>query len=57
MNKDITVNADKFDAVLKRMMDAKPLTKAEISAKIKAEKQAKAGAVHNMDNHLRTGRR
>jgi hypothetical protein len=38
---DITVDADKFDAVLKRMMSTKPISKAEISARIKAEREAK----------------
>lgn len=41
MPEDIQVDADKFDAVLKRMMNAKPTSKAEISARIKAERKAK----------------
>jgi hypothetical protein len=41
MSKDITVDQDKFDAVLRRLLNSKPTSKAEISAKIKAEKEAK----------------
>jgi hypothetical protein len=41
MPEDAQVDADKFDAVLKRMMNAKPISKAEISARIKAEREAK----------------
>jgi hypothetical protein len=44
MPEDIQVDADKFDAVLKRMMNAKPISKAEISARIKAEREAKKAA-------------
>lgn len=44
MPEDITVDQDKFDAVLKRMLNAKPISKAEISAKIKAERAAKKAA-------------
>ena len=40
--KDITVDADKFDAVLQRMVNMKPMTVKELSAKLKAEKAAKA---------------
>jgi response regulator RpfG family c-di-GMP phosphodiesterase len=38
---DLTVDADKFDAVLRRLLNAKPTSKAEISAKIKAQKEAR----------------
>jgi hypothetical protein len=41
---DITVDADKFDAILRRLIDSKPTSKAEISAKIKAERVAKKAA-------------
>jgi len=44
---DITVDGDKFDAVLRRLLNAKPISKAEISAKIKAEREAKR--VQKMD--------
>jgi hypothetical protein len=47
MSKDIKVDADKFDAVLRRLLNSKPTSKAEISAKIKAEKEAKR--VQKMD--------
>lgn len=40
--KDITVDADKFQAVLRRMTQMKPMTVKELSAKLKAEKAAKA---------------
>jgi hypothetical protein len=35
---------DKFDRVLKRMLELKPLTKEEISARIQEERQAKKAA-------------
>jgi hypothetical protein len=38
---DITVDGDKFDAVLRRLINSKPISKAEISAKIKTEREAK----------------
>jgi hypothetical protein len=41
MPDEIKVDADKFDKVLAKMLAAKPLTKAEISARIKAEREAK----------------
>ena len=41
MPEDIKVNAEKFDRILAKMLAAKPLTKAEISARIKAEREAK----------------
>lgn len=39
--KDITVDADKFDAVLRRMVNMKPMTVKELSAKLKTEKAVK----------------
>jgi hypothetical protein len=44
MPEDIQVDGDKFDAVLKRMLNTKPISKAEISARIKAEREAKRAA-------------
>lgn len=41
MADDIEVDAAKFDRILGKMLAAKPLTKAEISARIKAEREAK----------------
>ena len=38
---DITVDEDKFDAVLRRLINSKPISKEEISAKIKAEREAR----------------
>jgi hypothetical protein len=50
MADDTTVDAHKFDAVLRRMLEMKPISKAEISAKIKAEKAAKPKkSVQKMD--------
>jgi len=42
--KDITADQDKFDAVLRRLLNSKPISKAEISTKIKAEREAKKAA-------------
>jgi hypothetical protein len=39
--KDITADKDKFDAVLRRMTQMKPMTVKELSAKLKADKAAK----------------
>jgi hypothetical protein len=39
---DITTDADKFDAVLRRMTQMKPMTVKELSAKLKAKKAVKA---------------
>jgi hypothetical protein len=40
MPDEIKVDADKFDRILKRMLDAKPLSKNEISERIKAKREA-----------------
>ncbi|MBB5342847.1 hypothetical protein HDF10_000797 [Edaphobacter lichenicola] len=50
---DIKVDADKFDSVLRRMLAINPLSKAEISAKIKKERAAKK-AVQKMDKQAKT---
>lgn len=47
MKDDITLDAGTFDAVLRRMLDMKPMTAKELSAKLKAEKAAKT--VQKMD--------
>jgi hypothetical protein len=47
MSDEITENKDRFDAVLRRMLDMKPMTAKELSAKLKAEKKAKT--VQKMD--------
>jgi hypothetical protein len=39
MTDDITVDADKFDEVLRRLLNSKPTSKESISAKIKAQKE------------------
>jgi hypothetical protein len=44
--KDITVDAAKFDRILGRMLNLKPLTKAEISARIKAERGPERAAAY-----------
>lgn len=45
MPDEIKVNAKTFDRILGRMLGAKPLTKAEISARVKAEREAKKARV------------
>jgi hypothetical protein len=45
--KNITADKDKFDAVLRRMTQMKPMSVKELSAKLKAEKEAKR--VQKMD--------
>jgi hypothetical protein len=48
--KDITADADKFDAVLRRMLTMKPMTVKQLSAKLKAEREAKkAATIQKMD--------
>jgi hypothetical protein len=49
--KDMTVDKDKFDTVLRSMTRMRPMTVKELSAKLKAEKAAKA--VQKMDNERR----
>jgi hypothetical protein len=41
---DLTVDAEKFDRILARMVASKPLSKAEISARIMRERNAKYAA-------------
>ena len=40
MPDEIKVDAAKFDRILARMLDAKPLPKAEISERLKAKREA-----------------
>jgi hypothetical protein len=40
--KEIPVDKDKFDAVLRRMATMKPMSVKELSAKLKVDKAAKA---------------
>jgi hypothetical protein len=40
MADEIKVDAAKFDRILKRMLDAKPLSKNEISERIRAKREA-----------------
>jgi hypothetical protein len=52
MAKDIIVDQDKFDAILRRMLTMKPMTAKQLSAKLKAEKAARNAtkSVQKMDN-------
>jgi hypothetical protein len=45
MPDEIKVDAAKFDKILGRMLTAKPLSKEEISTRIKTERDAKRAAV------------
>jgi len=44
MPDEIKVDAEKFDRILGRMLRTKPLTKEEISARVKAEREARKTA-------------
>jgi hypothetical protein len=44
MPEEIKVDAEKFDKILGRMMASKPLSKEEISTRIKTERDAKKAA-------------
>jgi hypothetical protein len=45
MPEDIKVDRERFDRILKRMVDAKPPTKTEISARIKVKRDAKKASI------------
>ena len=47
--KDITADADKFDEVLRRLLNSKPTSKEAISAKIKAQREARRAPIQQMD--------
>jgi predicted transcriptional regulator len=49
LDKDIKVDADKFDAVLRRMTQMKPMTVKELSAKLKKDKAKAKKSVQKMD--------
>jgi predicted transcriptional regulator len=49
MPKDITVDKDKFDAVLRRMLAMKPTTAKELSAKLKKDKAKAKKLIQKMD--------
>jgi hypothetical protein len=49
MTKDITADKAKFDTVLRRMATMKPTSAKELSAKLKAERRAKAKPVQKID--------
>lgn len=42
--KDLSADVDKFQTVLRRMVNMKPMTVKELSAKLKAEREAKKAA-------------
>jgi hypothetical protein len=44
MSDEIKVNAEKFDRILGRMLAAKPLSKEEISNRVKIQRDAKRKA-------------
>jgi len=45
MADEIKVDAARFDRILGRMLAAKPLSKAEISSRVQAEREAKKARV------------
>jgi hypothetical protein len=44
MSDEKPLDQAKFDAILSRLLNSKPITKAEVSARIKAERAAKKAA-------------
>ena len=48
---------DKFNHILKRMLEAKPLPKAEISTRIKAEREAKRAAITEKYKKIRNSKK
>ena len=57
MADEIKVNAAKFDRILGRMLDAKPLSKAEISARVKADREAKKARVSEKYKKVRKSKK
>jgi hypothetical protein len=57
MSDEIKVGAAKFDRILKRMLDSPPLSKAEISARIKADREARKAAVFEKVEERRKAKR
>jgi hypothetical protein len=55
--KDITVDADKFDRILAKMLNAKPLSKAEISERVKTEREAKKAKAFEKYKKLRASKK
>lgn len=55
--KDTTEHQDRFNAVLRRMVNMKPMSAKELSAKLKAEREAKKAAktVQKMDKSRSEG--
>lgn len=41
MSDEIKVDGDKFDRILGRMLNSKPLSKEEISERVRADKEAR----------------
>lgn len=55
MSKDITVDKDKLDAVLRRMLIMKPTAAKELSAKLRAAEKPAKKSVQKMDKPTRRG--
>jgi hypothetical protein len=57
MPDEIKVDGDKFNRILGRMLSVKPLSKAEISARIKAEREAKKVSAFEKHKKLRNSKK
>lgn len=57
MPDEIKISAAKFDRILGRMLDAKPLSKAEISARVKADREAKKARAFEKYKKLRKSKK
>jgi hypothetical protein len=57
MPDEIKVDAAKFDRILKRMLASKPLSKEEISARVKAEREAKRARIFEEYKKRRSSKR
>ena len=57
MPDDLTVDADKFDRILGRMLTAKPLSKSEISERVKTERDAKKAKAFEKYKKLRASKK
>jgi len=57
MPDEIKVDAAKFDRILKCIVDSKPLSKAEISARIKVERDAKREQIHKQYKNRRKAKK
>ena len=57
MSDEIKVDADKFDRILGRMLNTKPLSKEEISARIQTDRDARRERVRERYKELRKARK